>query len=250
MKKFLNVLLWAGCVILGVLIIASLIGIIYFSVNYDLSILNVVISIFITSLGSLLTILALIITVQSNNKMYNLNLIENKNNCKRIINALSNSLSLDKISMAKCMQPKNITHKNIHSSESRQNLPINLVFSGAYLESLNKIALREFGLVFRHETMNGQTILITLEEEPKYMNITNLGSDMFAIKLITNVDINDYYNLIDAIKNNCEPVFNLDYCFDIQSVDNVIAKIEGKGKYIFDKSADDRKYFEFKKYTI
>lgn len=239
MKKFLNVLLWAGCIILAILIFSSLVGIIYFLINWNLGVLGVLSSIFVSTVSSLLTILALLITVQSMNKTYeldnkkfDLDYKKSENENVRLLSLISRSLLLETIAIGDCLIPNEITHLNKSADRGRNNLKFVLTFFSANNEDISEIAIDKFEINFFHKTIKQTFIRINIDNEfSEFEKIIKQRGDSFKIVIVTNFDAKVHSDLIQKIRKGAMPEFKLNYVLRFKTIGGNSEKISKYGRF-------------------
>lgn len=197
MKKSIKILLTVGIVILSLLIVISLVGMVV-SLCTKCDYLDVSSSVFVAATSSVLTIVALILTVESSNKLLAME-------PRRDLNELCGSLSLENITINELLQPKATTHKNKLAQESNNNMRIVLQFKADKIGTLKSIAVEEFRLKFLYHNFNKKdekSLYIRLmNDKDSLMSFQSRNGDEFYCEMITNVNEEEYKNFNDAMRN-------------------------------------------------
>lgn len=213
-KCAITVGLIVGLVILGVSMVASIVGIIL-SLCDVCDLLDASVSVFVAATSSFLTLFSLILTVKSSkdaieaqNKMIQLQSetielqrAEKESRTVSTINQIQNSLYLETIEIDKSLIPKTITHHNPCAKEGVHNLRMGLLFSAENINELQEVALKKLGLYFACKSSNQDNLRIYLKEEnTTFSPIQSKGNNVFLYEIITNVSDDVYQRIIHTLE--------------------------------------------------
>ncbi len=193
-KKHLRRLLYIGMATLGITALVSFIGMILSLFKIG-DYINVASSVFVASVSSILTIVALLFTVEFNNRQMSAQ-------SQKSLNDLRYSLSLEKVEINKYLQPKTITRKNKNiDNDKRNNMRIVLHFKTKDISELSNIALRKFCLESLYECNNKNKLYIKLTDDNVLLSpIESNGNNEFLYEIITNVAEQPYKHFLWEMK--------------------------------------------------
>lgn len=185
-----------------VLVGLSLAGIIV-SLCTTCNLLSESVTVFVSSISALLTITALLISVDCNNKLIAVQTRDFLSRTQRELQTVMNSLVLTKIEINNMLQPKNITHQNKTSLKichPHCRMRILLTFSAEALETIHSIALTDFGFVFLDPKHGNNSLRINWSNLEVFTSIASINKTMFSYEIITNVKEESFNNFIAFIK--------------------------------------------------
>lgn len=231
----INVGLIIGLVVLGLLILASIVGIILSLCNVC-DLLAVSASVFVATISSFLTVLALILSVKSSNetiklqnKLIELQIAKNESESISSINLIRNSLYLETIEIDKSLQPKEITNVNLNAEKGKLNLRIGLIFSARNINELSKISLKKFGLYFKYKLPNNEQLKLVLNNKSAEFNPIEIKKEnTFIYEIITNINKKDYQDIINALGKTSDCGVKVDMRLALKCNDDMISIWERK----------------------
>ncbi|MCM1437679.1 MAG: hypothetical protein NC131_00505 [Roseburia sp.] len=219
----IRISLIVGLVFLILLAVASLVGIILSLCGIGRDLLSIFASVFATSIGSVLTIGALLLTLKHNNELIALQKAELERTCLNSINQIRNSLTLEQIEINKSLLPKNPTHTNPNIKTGKQNFRVGLIFSAKNINELSGAVIKRFALYFNQKLSNGEQLKFVLcGKFNEFKPISNKGENTFLYEIITNITDKNYNDIIRTLDNVPNCGLTVDMRFIIKSNDGTI----------------------------
>ena len=162
-------------------------------------------SLFVSSLGSVITVAALLITIESNQKTYDLEIDKENFRFKEIKNKIKNTLLLENLKIHNEQVPKEIIFHNIHyTGKGNKKIWIQLQFSVDELCKIQSINLKRFYMIAMNKEVCNNGRLICSKEDNVEMTIKALDDGKFALDVVTNID-NDVFHRFIKCFNGAQP---------------------------------------------
>ena len=200
---------------------------------------NVLFTAFISSIGSFITLLALVVNVINIEKDRKIQREEHEMLQAELSNLITASIVLNSVDIGDYLVPKSVTHINCASPEvKRQNIHLIAHFT---VDELSKIAyarLKNFSLYFNDSDCNMKIII--KESNAKFIPIHRKGINRFMIEIITGIDLTVYREYYKLVKRYAKtPLIYIDAELDLKLVGGGIAKYKHKRRFEF--SRDNQK---------